>query len=327
MTAELGALARAAGAAWGGLLGRPVLVQARENAVFRAQLADGTAVALRLHRAGYNSARGIEAELLLCERLADAGFACPWPWRTRAGGFTAPLPDGRCASIVSWVAGRPLGSVPATELPLAPRWRAVGALLADFHASADAVAPELPDRPDWGAAALTGTGIWGDPLADPGLAAEDRALLARARAAAADMLAGFGGGDLGVIHGDPLADNMLSTEAGLVLIDFDDCGPGFRAYDLATALIGLAGSPDLAPAAGALADGYRAAGGPASEAALEALPLFAMLRAQASSAWAQSRCPQGDARRAAYRSRALALSRAWLGGGRFPPPSAAVPSR
>ncbi|WP_172327081.1 phosphotransferase enzyme family protein [Mangrovicoccus sp. HB161399] len=308
MTDDLTAQALAAAQAWGGLDGMPELIQARENVVFRARLAAGQEVALRLHRAGYNSAAAIASELLLCERLADTGFACPWPWRTDAGGFVQPLSGGGCASVVQWVAGVPLAAVPEEDMPARDRWQAVGELLADFHLTADAVGPELAERPDWSLEALTGTGIWGDPLADPELSAAERACLAAARSAAAERLALLDGGDLGVIHGDPLADNMLLAETGLVLIDFDDCGPGFRVYDLATALIGLAGQDGYDAAAEALLDGYRAGGGPASDAALAQLPLFVMLRAQASAAWARSRCPAGDPRRAGYRARALMLS-------------------
>ncbi|WP_108258204.1 hypothetical protein [Mangrovicoccus ximenensis] len=46
MTDELIAQAVAAAGAWGGLAGPPELIQARENVVFRARLADGTEVAL-----------------------------------------------------------------------------------------------------------------------------------------------------------------------------------------------------------------------------------------------------------------------------------------
>ncbi len=308
MTVDLVAQAVAAAEAWGGLDGSPELVQARENVVFRARLSSGEEVALRLHRAGYNSAEAIAGELLLCERLADAGFACPWPWRTADGGFVTPLPGGGCASVVQWIAGRPLSAVPGGEMPAAERWQAVGALLADFHLTADAVGPEMAGRPDWGLAALTGPGIWGDPLDDPELTAEEHACMRKARLKAAGKLAGFGGADLGTIHGDPLADNMLLAETGLVLIDFDDCGPGFRVYDLATALVGLAGQDGYAEAAAGLLSGYRGAGGPASEAAMAELPVFVMLRAQASAAWARSRCPSGDPRRGAYRARAVRLS-------------------
>ncbi|MBE3640117.1 phosphotransferase enzyme family protein [Mangrovicoccus algicola] len=312
MTDEPGRLAAEAVAAWGGVVAPPVLIQDRENAVFRARLTAGPEVALRLHRAGYNDGPGIAAELGLCEALAASGFSCPRPLRTRAGGLVHRLGSGRLASMVGWIAGRPLSDVPAAELPAPLRWQAVGRLLAEFHRGADRLPPLPPGRPGWGAAALTGAGIWGDPLEDPALGPQDRAVLAGARAAAGPLLASLEAGDLGLIHGDPLPDNMMLAAQGLVLIDFDDCGPGVRVYDLAVALVGLAGRPEYDPAAAALCDGYRAAGGPASAAALAALPVFVMLRAQASAAWSRSRCAPGDPRRAAYRDRALRLSRALL---------------
>lgn len=44
-----------------------------------------------------------------------------------------------------------------------------------------------------------------------------------------------------LIHADAHFGNILRTSRGLALIDFDDCGVGFRAYDLAIPLISAGG--------------------------------------------------------------------------------------
>lgn len=308
MTPELESLAEAAAPHWGGFSGKPVPVALRENAVFRARLSEGPEVALRLHRDGYQSDEAVAEELAIVEALADAGFACPWPWRTRTGDFVARLRDDRTrASVTQWIGAPSLAETP----PDPERFSEIGALLADLHLTADAMAPQMAQRPAWDTAALTGTGgPWGDPSADPDLTDAERKLMAVSRAAARDRLATLPGPESGLIHGDPLAENILAGPDGLCLIDFDDCGPGFRLYDLASALIATAGTPDHAAAAKALTAGYLEADGPLPETAFADLPLFVMLRAQASAAWAQSRCERGDPRREGYRARALTLTAA-----------------
>jgi Ser/Thr protein kinase RdoA (MazF antagonist) len=42
---------------------------------------------------------------------------------------------------------------------------------------------------------------------------------------------------LGAIHGDLHQWNFIVSQGGLAAIDFDDCGYGFRAYDLAVPLM------------------------------------------------------------------------------------------
>ena len=49
--------------------------------------------------------------------------------------------------------------------------------------------------------------------------------------------------DRGLIHADLLGENILDDGAGLRLIDFDDCGWGFRFYDLGTAMLQSLGRP------------------------------------------------------------------------------------
>ena len=58
------------------------LIAERENAVYKI-LRDGTPMALRLHRAGYQSEAAILSELRWMQRLEEAGFACPKHWRKR----------------------------------------------------------------------------------------------------------------------------------------------------------------------------------------------------------------------------------------------------
>ena len=151
----------------GGLGGGSVrLIATRENAVYRADLADGRRAALRLHRPGYQSAAAIEAELWWCGELARRGFPAPGPIPTLAGGLLAPAGD-RLASLVTWCPGAPVGAA-ATALAGSPAdqaalFAAIGALIADLHTATDALTlPEGFTRPRWDADGVLGEApLWG----------------------------------------------------------------------------------------------------------------------------------------------------------------------
>jgi len=302
-----------AAAAFGRLAAPPDLVAWRENAVFSARLDDGRRVALRLHRPGYQSPAAIEEELRWTEALADAGFACPWPQRTRDGALL--VEGGRGAvSVVQWIEGRPFAAA-GTAPPAPERFHALGALIADLHLTCDAVAPPLVARPVWDAAAFCDpqAPLWGRYWDNPALSAAERDLLCAARREAAVRLAALPGQAWGPIHADILGDNVLEADGLMHLIDFDDGGPGFRQYDLATALVAHAEAPAYADLRAALVAGYAAAGGPLADPGGETLELFVALRAMASCGWIVARAPADDPRQRRYAARAAILARRMLG--------------
>ncbi len=302
------AMAQTALAHWGSL-GAPLeLIWQSENVVFATTLRDGTRAALRLHRPGYQGRAAIEAELDWCARLAAAGVAVVRPVRAVNGRMTAGL-GGRVASVVEWIEGAPLG---AADLPLAgsavlAQAGALGAILADLHNASDAGAiPDPFPRAPWDTEALLGdTPRWGRFWENPTLAPEEAADLLSARDLAHGLLPRAQ--DFGPIHADPLRGNVLLGAGGLALIDFDDCGPGWRLYDLAAALIQSCGDPLYEAQAAALVAGYRGRRElPEDQAAL--LPLFVALRGFASAGWIVTRAAEDRARQRAYAERALALA-------------------
>jgi Ser/Thr protein kinase RdoA (MazF antagonist) len=294
------------------------LVKWRENVVFDVTLADGRRVALRIHRPGYQTRGAVEAELDWTGRLAAAGVPVPAPVATLGGGMTAMSGDA-VVSAVAWLPGVPIGAaerpLATTEAERARIMRDVGALIAGMHAATDALAlPSGFERPRWDAEGLLGTApLWGRFWENAAFTAADRALVQEARSVARGRLAAMAGADFGLIHADCLRENVLSDGGRMALIDFDDSGWGFRAYDLATALFQGLEEPGLDVAAGALVDGYRAARSFAGDAA-EVLTLFLMLRSFASAGWITTRAGPGDARLPFYAARAVRLARAVLNG-------------
>ncbi|AQS46507.1 hypothetical protein BMG03_00865 [Thioclava nitratireducens] len=303
------AMAESALASWGGAPEPPRLVKNRENIVFEAHLKDGRHVALRLHRPGYQGREGVEAELRWCESLADQGMPVPRPVRTSEGALTGLVED-RVTSCVGWLDGTPIGAgdQPLSGTPEAVRTeaQALGRLIAQLHISSDAAPPDGFDRNPWDGEGFLGERpLWGRFWEHPQLSEVEATTLSSDRDLARVLLAQAQ--DYGPIHADCLRENVLSTPDGLALIDFDDCGPGYRLYDLATALVQGWGDPLWGEQAAGLVEGYRSLRPlPPDQEAL--LPLFVALRAFASAGWIVTRALPSDPRQKLYVERALDLA-------------------
>jgi Ser/Thr protein kinase RdoA (MazF antagonist) len=101
---------------------------------------------------------------------------------------------------------------------------------------------------------------------------------------------------------------VLTHEGRLSLIDFDDSGFGFRAYDLATAEVQGLEDPMNAVASLALHEGYRAARR-ADAPRLGDVTLFVALRTFASCGWIVTRAAPDDPRQRFYADRAVRAAR------------------
>ncbi len=319
--AEAQHLASLAAEAWGGAEKPPRLVAKRENTVFEVLLRDGRHVALRLHRPGYQGEGAINSELAFTHLLAASGFRCPPPVATTEGRLVVRI-EGRLASAVRWFYGTPVGragtALEGNETQQAGLFRALGVLLAQLHDAADRLdLPSQYQRPYWDEDGLLGDApLWGRFWTNPALGLRQRDLLLEAREAALGALARYRreGADFGMIHADPLRENLLLDEAGLALIDFDDCGFGFRFYDLGVALSQNVGAPNAAQLAQSLIEGYRSRR-PMPENAVALVEMFTLIRALASCGWIVSRARPGDPRQAFYAGRAVRLAREFLDGG------------
>jgi Ser/Thr protein kinase RdoA (MazF antagonist) len=301
-----------------GASGEPRLIKDRENAVYEIALPGGDRAALRLHRPGYQSLAAIRSELWWMARLAEAGLPVPRPVPARDGALVAGV-GGRAASVVSWVEGAQIGDGATPLEPdagaVAARYRALGRLIAAMHDATDALTlPPDFERLGWTRPAYTGEApLWGRFWENPALSAAEAELLRHARAEADAALARHEaeGADFGLIHADVLRENVLSREGRLSLIDFDDSGFGFRAYDLATAEVQGLEDPMNATASLALHDGYRAARR-ADAPPLGDVTLFVALRTFASCGWIVTRATPDDPRQRFYADRALRAARRLL---------------
>ena len=302
-----------------GAVAPPRLIKDRENTVYEIALNNGQRAALRLHRPGYQSLAAIRSELWWMARLADAGVPVPRPVPALDGRPVVEA-EGRAASVVSWVEGKQIGDG-ATPLEsdtqaVKLRYGALGRLIARMHNATDAlVLPPDFDRMRWDSPAYVGDDpLWGRFWDNPALTTDERDLLVSARAAAKDSLARHDAesADFGLIHADVLRENVLAHDGRLSLIDFDDAGFGFRAYDLATAEVQGLEDPMNVVASVALHDGYRADRRPDAP-PLGDMALFVALRAFASCGWIVTRAAPEDPRQRFYAQRAVRAARGLVG--------------
>ncbi|NIL87631.1 hypothetical protein RhoFasGS6_05059 [Rhodococcus fascians] len=150
------------------------LVKYRENHVFRLRRAAGD-LAVRLHRASYNTNDAIAAELDLLLALAGAGFDVPAVVPTVDGDlYTTVVDDGveRTVSVLRWVndaaaMGYIESAFAGTSTMTSEQFHRVGALAGELHnhlSTRDASGGA--SRPSWDFEGLVGRdAVWGDPLA------------------------------------------------------------------------------------------------------------------------------------------------------------------
>ncbi len=295
--------------AWGLEDAPCTLVATRENRVYRVTTPDGPA-ALRLRRPGLRSAAELQAELDWTAALAAGGLQVPAPHRTRTGTLSVQLAD-ITADLVTWIEGQPMGidgQLAALTDPEAT-YHALGRRAAQLHALCDGwTPPQGFDRHAWDAQGLLGeTPVWGRFWENPLLDASARALIDDARARATLDLAALAPElDYGLIHADLTPENVILTVNGPALIDFDDGGWGFRAFELATTANRAMRHPAGESLTAALVAGYQThrAFDPA------VLPLFGLLRAFTYLGWIIPRMAEPGAHDRAARFASFATARA-----------------
>ena len=289
------------------------LIAERENAVYRIMRNDIPAV-LRLHRAGYQNETAILSELQWTNQLAEAGFPCPTPIAKIDGTFLTSLADGRFASVISWVEGAPIGAADklfeGSITQHCDLYHNLGCLLAQLHNTSDSLNTDGIIRPTWDLPGLLGKNpFWGRFWENAALSGGEKNFMLYARDTAYVHLKDMKNADFGLIHADALQENVLIDEIGLVLIDFDDAGFGFRGYDLGVPMSQHYTLRYLDDLIAAIQAGY---GTLRKAPSVEDIKFFLMLRCFASSGWVIPRHPKKSPAQRRYAERALHLAHQWL---------------
>jgi len=289
LLARLEAGLRAALPAWGlDEAAKLRLLTISENATYLAEDAAGERLIFRVHRPDYHTEQEIRTELAWIEALGrDGVVTTPRPIPTADGRSLVAFSDGeseRLAVAFEFMSGQE----PDVESDLARWYEVLGEITARLHShSRSWVRPKAFTRKTWSFDTIIGAGAhWGDWRAAPGLDAQGIALLERTQALLERQTAAYGYGParFGLVHCDMRTANLLVEGDRMAVIDFDDCGLSWYAYDFAASVSFMEHEPFIPALMRAWVAGYRrVAPLPAADEA--ALPMFVMLRRMQLTAW------------------------------------------
>jgi len=215
------------------------LINYSENHTYQIDAPQGR-FCLRVHRPGYQSARSIESELAWLSALqADTDLSIPRPLPGQDGHALQAVCEAgveRYAVLFEFIEG----VQPTIASNLVPVFEQLGRQAACLHNHTQIWQP--PDRFErqvWNAGqVLDSNGLWGDWRRTEGVEGTARAVLDRLDEQLRTDLAAYGMSpdQFGLIHADMRLGNLLVDGSRLSVIDFDDCGYCWFAYDFAAAV-------------------------------------------------------------------------------------------
>ena len=265
-----------------------VRINVSENVTYRIDMADDCAV-LRVHRPDYHSRQAIASELAWIRALSAAGTVTAPVTRVGRNGEViqqADFPDGTTRHLVLF--DFIPGEAPSEAGDLAPGFRELGSIAARTHLhSMGWTRPEGFERLTWDLDAVFGSAAhWGDWRDAPNVTPDIRDTLEAVETKLRTRLTRFGKAPerYGLIHADMRLANLIRTDTGMVLIDFDDSGFGWHLYDFAAAISFIEDHPQVPALKSAWLTGYRTVRPLPEEDAAE-IDSFILLRRMALLAW------------------------------------------
>jgi Ser/Thr protein kinase RdoA (MazF antagonist) len=237
------------------------LLAARENMIYYAQSARGKIV-IRKHRTGYQDAAGIESELAFMHAMKAANCSVPDAIAAKGNRFVIQHGEDHFTAV-SWVSGHTMSDVllaDSTPERIAQIYHNLGIHLAQFHDAADAWSPPKNfSRHSWDREGLVGPQpFWGRFWDNPDLLPDERYIFTQIQDQMNEALSHLEDTlDYGLIHADLIPDNVMIDENEITFLDFDDCGFGFRLFDITTILLKQIETHDFKDKAKALMEGYR----------------------------------------------------------------------
>lgn len=295
------------------------LLTVSENATFIARdPARNAPVILRLHRPNYHKLKEIESELAWISALRQSGAVdTPALVPTTDGDFVVSFADGEDTRHV--VAFEFMdGAEPDADAALVTGFRLLGEISARLHRHVESwQAPEGFSRKTWDFDSAFGPApLWGDWRAALGLTADGEHLLGRALEKLEARLDTYGKGRdrFGLVHADLRLANLLQSDSGLGVIDFDDCGYSWFVYDFAAAISFHELNPIVPDLTAAWLEGYGAVRDLSDE-DIAMIPDFIMFRRLLLTAWIASHSETETARDAGlaeYTDGTLQIARSYL---------------
>jgi Ser/Thr protein kinase RdoA (MazF antagonist) len=281
----------------------------------------GGDLVLRVHRVGYSSAEEIRSELEWINALrrdAVIETATPLPGLNGELVQTLVSPAGRAPRYA--VAFEHLAGREPDAGADAPRWfERLGEITARMHRHSKSwILPAGFCRKRWDMDAMVGDkGHWGPWRDAIGLDGAGSAVLEQALSCIRQRTDRFGMSPerFGLVHADLRLANLLTEDAHLRIIDFDDCGFSWFMYDFATAISFIEHEAIVADLLEAWVFGYCKVAPLTAEERAE-IPTFVVLRRILLTAWLASHAEVPLARQlgAEYTAGTVELARKFLSG-------------
>jgi Ser/Thr protein kinase RdoA (MazF antagonist) len=215
-----------------------------ENTTFRIVATNGQTYLLRIHRNDYHTKSAIVEEMSWLNHLSKRGLSVPNPVTSKNGNLVETIEHhdiqgSRNCSVFKWIHG---GFIRKSVKP--QHMFEIGQLLADFQNNTPK--GKTDNRQYWTAGGLVGSNPkFGSLDKLVGISSKQQNTLTNARKTILKKLKQFEKrypSKQGLIHADLHFGNIVSNGKNLGAIDFDDCGYGFFAYDLAIPYISVQSS-------------------------------------------------------------------------------------
>jgi len=268
------------------------LLTVSENATYCVEDEEaGRKLILRVHRPGYRTSQEILSELAWIEALrAGAVVETPAPIAARDGTLLCSFDDGghpRYVVAFEHMSGRE----PEAADDLVPWFERLGRITARLHGhSRGWQRPSWFVRKSWTYETILGEApYWGNWRAGLGLEAPGKVILERTEAVLRRQIEAYGMAPerFGLVHADLRLANLLVDGDRLGVIDFDDCGLSWYAFDFAAAVSFHEHHAFIPAVKAAWIEGYRAVA-PLALADEQAIDMFLMLRRLHLTAWIAS---------------------------------------
>ncbi len=294
------------------------LLNVSENATFLVKdSVNGDCLVFRVHRPGYHTATEIESELAWILALRDEGVLhTPAPVAASNGDILTSISDGDENHHVVAFEFMP-GTEPSVGEHLAHWFERLGAITAGLHQHSKIwKRPDWFVRKHWNTQTMVGPeAFWGDWREAIDLNHAGERIIADAIKLIEERLQHYGQGSqrYGLVHADLRLANLLVDEERLGIIDFDDCGFCWFAYDFAAAISFHEVDPSIPLLQKAWIEGYRNVADLVEEDVNE-ISTFIILRRILLTAWLASHCetPTGKELGPGYTQGTVVLARDFL---------------
>ena len=213
-----------------------------ENTTFQITAGNDRKFLLRIHRPGYHTESAILEELHWLEILSNEQMLLvPTPYRSKNGKLveraaTDAVNQQRLCCLFEWIDGRFMYKS-LTPIHMNQLGKIIGRIQKSLSSA------EVVHRRYWDAEGLLGKNAkFGSVDSLSGISAGDQKIVSKGRRLVFRTLQRFQDDfpqKQGIIHADLHFGNILVAQRRLAVIDFDDCGFGFYAYDLAVPLISI----------------------------------------------------------------------------------------